>query len=160
MVDQEWLRNLATARYVDGQWELAEPEQHGQIVADRISDAIESLYEKAEMACDSFNQYSGGRRSMRILPIKSSYQGKSGFLILCGSSQVSLESTPPILQISLAILRGFQRQCRPLFQLSPQVDPFGGILWAADNGLLMTHDLIIKYLMEHVASAAAANGEF
>jgi hypothetical protein len=160
VADHEWLRNLASARFVDGAWTHADPRAVRDMVALRVDDAVQALSDEASEAAAVYNLHVRGTRQVRVLPLG---ERQGGFLLLMGRCQMHVELHAPRgrreLVCTLTAVRGFERTPLGTTRLAPHVDAFGSVAWQLDNALLMTQELIIKRLFEELARASFAAGD-
>lgn len=158
MADQEWLKNLARARFVNGSWQHEEPAQIRELTAERMRMAADDLFELAADYAEAFNDLAKGRRQIRALR-----SANGGLLLLLGRSQMALTPEVAALAITLTVVRGYERATYPLYRLEPIADAFGMIVWrignAVDNTLIMTGELIIKRLLQDLTRAACEVGD-
>ena len=153
MTDRQWLRNLATANFQGGQWALADPEEARDQITLRLEDTIPALLAEARDACEVYNLYATGRKSIRVLPL-GPVEGKTegGLVLLSGHLQLKLEYVPPRLTSTLVAVRYFAHGSKPLHVFEPQFDSFGTLRWNMDkSGLLFSNELIIKKLFRGLA---------
>jgi tetratricopeptide (TPR) repeat protein len=155
MADHEWLRNLAGARYVDGAWTHGDPAGVRDMIALRVDDAVQALFDEASEAAAVYNLHVRGARQLRVLQLG---ERQGGFLLLLGRCQLHVELVQTRgrreLVCTLIAVRGFERTALGVSRLTPHVDPFGSVAWQQDNALLMTQELIMKRLFEDLARAS------
>jgi hypothetical protein len=160
MADQEWIKNLANAKFIDGTWETANPEAVTKLAADRIEDTIIEIYEEAAEAADVFNLHAVDRPAIRILPIaRDKSAGEGGLIMLLGRIQLNLEIIKNKLEARITTVDGYHRSTNLLASLHPHADPFGSVMWIADKSSLMTNEIIIKRLLEQLVKSAFESGE-
>ncbi len=160
MADQEWIKNLAGARLVNGQWRTDNPEEVTKLAAHRIEDTIVEIYEEASEAADLFNLHAVDRPAIRILPIpKDKSAGDGGLILLLGRIQLNVEIINSKLEARITTVDGYSRITNLLASLSPHVDPFGSVMWIADKTSLLTNEIIIKRLLEQLVKSAFESGE-
>lgn len=164
MVDPEWIRHLAGARYRQDQWQLADPEKVENLKINRLKDALFELRDEAQASVALHNEYAPRARSVTYLPTEPRPPHcQGGFLIMMGTLQVSLElhinaQQGPILGALVATLStlhaDYTRSHHVLARYQAQTDTFGTLVWRRENSLIMTSELIIKSLLEELTKAA------
>ena len=162
MPDREWLKNLATARLTEGGWEPADAQAVKTAIIRRIDDTVEDLKLLAEDYAEALTEISGARLNVRVLPVAPSEQATAGgFMLLLERHQMMVILRNQVLEVELVTVQSFERQSHGHMRFIPRADTFGTVLWQTDNTLLMSSDLIIKRLFEHLTRATriGASGE-
>jgi hypothetical protein len=164
MVDPEWIRHLAGARYGQDQWQLAEPEKVESLKIGRLKDALFELRDEAQASTSLHNQFAPRARAVTYLPTEARPPyGQGGLILMMGTLQVSLEllisnqHTPVLgaLVTTLSTLHSdYTRSHKTLARYQAQTDTFGTLVWRRENTLIMTSELIIKSLLEELTKAA------
>ena len=162
MPDREWLKNLATARLTEGGWEPADAQSVKTAIIRRIDETVEDLKLLAEDYAEALTEVSGARLNVRVLPVAPSEQATGGgFMLLLERHQMMVMLRNQVLEVELVTVQSFERQSHGQMRFIPRADTFGTVLWQTDNTLLMSSDLIIKRLFEHLTRATriSASGE-
>lgn len=166
MADHEWLKHLAGARRGKDGLSSEDPDAVRRLASTRLDETMNALFEEATEACRVFNEHAASRvdlrrRTVRLLPIapRPDAGTSSGLLFMLGRVQITLERRGGSLEASIATITGFQRVTKKLHRFTPQVDPFGSLIWCMDNALLMGPELIIKRILEDLLNAACASGD-
>ena len=160
MADKEWIKNLASAKFINGQWENTNPQSVSQLAEVRIEDSVAQLYEEASEAADLYNLHAVDRPSISILSIaKEKSRGNGGVIMLLGKTQLNIEIYNNTLEAQLTTVDGFHRNTTILAKLTAQADSFGSVMWLADKSSLMSNELIVKKLMEQLVRSAFQAGE-
>ena len=160
MTDHEWIRNLATAKYEDGQWAIVDGERLRAAAGERVRDAIADLVVEAQEAADIYNVHAKGRQ-MKVLPLNKSETGgaTAGLMMLLGHINLSVEYIPHHMIVRMTLVKDFRKASRVLFTFTPRLDTFGDLHWSLDNGMIMNHDMIVKKLFETIVRMAFENGD-
>ena len=161
MPDREWLRNLATAKLTEGGWQPADAQAVRAAIMRRIAATVDDLQVIAEDYADALRDISGGRLNIRVFPVAAQPEtaGQGGFMLLLARHQMTVTLKETTLEVELVTISGFERHSRGSMRFIPRADSFGSVLWQTDNTLLMTSDLIIKKLFEHLTRATLSGAE-
>jgi hypothetical protein len=116
--DSSWIKNLARAKYQNGQWipadaSFAGDAPFGALIED-ITQAVETYNNHAS---SPIRVLSGASRSPLLLSL------------LHGSAQIKFARNGQYLDISLLKTRNFQSVELPLARLNPVIDMFGHPTW-------------------------------
>src|SRR5687768_14651609 len=135
-MDNEWIRNLAEARLVNGAWQLKDPEGVKHRATGRLLDTVQDLYRDALTACELYNLHCASGRAIRVIPLTPEDDNAlRGFIFLLGRVQLRVEQSGFRLEVTLTEVRQFRHTQHRLFSLEPRFDAFGGLSWLTDNGL-------------------------
>jgi len=160
MADKEWIKNLASAKLVNGQWQNTDPQGVSHLAESRIEESVVQLFEEATEAADLYNLHAIDRPSINILSIaKEKSRGNGGVIMLLGKTQLNVEIYNNTLEAQLTTVDGFHRNTTILAKLTAQTDSFGSVMWLADKSSLMSNELIVKKLMEQLVRSAFQAGE-
>ena len=82
-------------------------------------------------------------------------------MLLLERHQMTVILRNRVLEVESVTVQSFERQSHGHMRFIPRADTFGTVLWQTDNTLLMSGDLIIKRLFEHLTRATriSASGE-
>ena len=148
---------------IDGSWQLADVEAVSATVWRRIAEATDELRSLAEDYAEALTELTQARVNVRVLDLGrgQEHDKEPGFLLLLGKHQLSVRLKQQALVAELSVVRDFQQMAQGCATFTARSDNFGSLLWQTDNALLMSSDLIIKRLFEHLikASRQLATGE-
>lgn len=153
-MDQEWIKHLAQAENVRGEWVPADPEAIRAKVTHAVLDALANLMAAVEQASHVFNMHNHRGVEMRVLPSRGPQGGLAGFVMLFGKVQIRVEQQGSALKAVLAWMRDFSKEERTLNLFSPQADPFGGVTWVMNQKAAVTQPLIVQQLFRDLCEAA------
>jgi hypothetical protein len=145
MIEREWLKNLAKAKFENGQWSVAEmPSKEPHLIFEHFLSSIED-------AIDIFNHYSD--RPIGVFPLQGETpSSQSGTLIVRGHIQIKLffevfENKPRITGKTFT-MESFALKETNLPVMTSEIDAFGATLWrTANNKLWNTEQYIRKILL-------------
>lgn len=159
MADKEWIKNLASATWSKGKWRQSEPDSVRDLMKHRIDDAIYQILQEAKDACEMFNLYTKSSTKLTVLPLGESQTNLSGVVFMLGSCQASLSAAGQIFEFILTTTKNFQKIVRNQYKVFPQVDPFGTLVWQAENGPIMGYDMLVKRVLEELTRLAHECGD-
>ena len=155
MPSPEWIRNLATAKYEQGQWQV--PGLEGISIIRRAAD---ELGREMQSTINEFNHHALIRTELFPIAGPSGYH--IGFLLVRAGLQIRLEFEQEdqnfTLVGSVIETRDFQIQTRLFTRLIPVADAFGGIGWQAQQGAVWTTDQLIRKILIHLMESTIRTG--
>lgn len=159
MADKEWIKNLASATWSKGKWSQAEPDRVRDLMKNRIDDATYQILQEAQDACEMFNLYTKSSTKLTVLPLGGNATNVSGIVFMLGSCQASLSAAGQLFEYTLTTTQSFQKIIKNYYKVFPQVDPFGTLVWQAENGPIMGYDMLVKKVLEELARLAHECGD-
>lgn len=152
MEGNQWIKNLAGAKYHDGIWELQNPEVSKSAALEELNQYLSHIYLDLEKAQQIFNHYRSKDQSLKVLISKSSANQDTprSVTLLLGSAKVCLENRQGMLIETVSFVKNFQKEERVAARYVPQFDQFGGLNWRSDSGSVITKDQMIKKLLHDV----------
>jgi hypothetical protein len=141
--DSTWIKNLARARYQNGQWIPADETLSGD-------GPFGALIEDVVTAVDTYNHHAAA--PIRML---SGVPQKSPLLLtlLHGTAQIKFVRNGQFMDISLIKTRNFQSTEHPLARLTPIIDMFGHPTWMRGSAE-WSADQLIKHVFIHLLEAS------
>lgn len=146
MVDEIWLRNLARAKFNEGNWQFEGTEDVETIVQSRIERSVSDLFDLAYEAVTVYNLHASAERAIKLL----ASSGDAGFTLLCGGVQVRLNKVKQTLIVSQITVEGFASKPEVIGRFTPLADPFGAIVWSENNRLIMEGGMLVKKILEQL----------
>jgi hypothetical protein len=159
MADKEWIKNLATATWKQGKWEQEEPDRVRRLMRSRIEDSTFLLLQEAQDAAEIFNLYSKSPIKLGVLPLGQLPERVGGVIFMLGSTHASLKLENDMLAFNLTSLQGFQKVLIRAYNIRPQVDAFGSLVWQPDQAPMMGPEMIVKRVLEELIKQAHESGE-
>jgi hypothetical protein len=159
MADKEWIKNLATATWKQGKWEHQEPERVRQLMRNRIEDSTFLLLQESQDAAEIYNSHSPSPVKLKVLPLGHTPEKIGGVIFMLGSTHASLKLENDQLAFNLTSLQGFQKVPIKAYNIRPQVDAFGSLVWQPDHAPLMGPEMIVKRVLEELIKQAHESGE-
>ncbi len=159
MADKEWIKNIAAATWKQGKWEHQEPEQVRQLMRTRIVDSTFLLLQEALDVAEIYNLYSKSAVKLHVLPLGQTPEKVGGVIFMLGSTHASLKLENDMLAFNLTSLQGFQKILVRAYNIRPQVDVFGSLVWQPDQAPMMGPDMIVKRVLEELVKQAHESGE-
>ena len=154
-MDLFWVRNLAQAKFVQGQWRLPNELQAKQHTKASLMVTIRDIYQELVVAVNTYNQHVQVTRQIKLLPIyEQSDQPMIGFIMMIGALQMRFERKAFRLQATLESLQGFRKVQELIHEFEPRIDGLGGLSWIMDGKSIMTNEMIIKQLLHDICSTA------
>jgi hypothetical protein len=159
MADKEWIKNLATATWKQGKWEQEEPDRVRRLMRGRIEDSTFLILQEAQDAAEIYNLYSKSPIKLNVLPIGQTPENVEGVIFMLGSTHVSIILENDMLAFNLTSLQGFQKVLIKAYNIRPQVDVFGSLVWQPDHAPMMGPEMIVKRVLEELIKKAHESGE-
>jgi len=157
MKDENWIKTLATANYVAGQWQTENPTEIERQLALRIRDSISQLFLETRDVCDSFNNYSKNGMTIKLLPIEAKMGGHDiGLMLLLGKAQLKVIFENNMFHTSLIVIKDFKTDRLYSGSFIPTFDALGSLYWKSELGVLMDLELMVKTIFEIIVKQVAA----
>lgn len=155
-----WLKNLAEAEIKGDKWLCKDSASVQKLAQRRISEAIENLALEAAESIEIHNDHAPSHRKIRYLAVSPQppLHG-GGFRLFLGQTQIAMDFQMGALIAKLTTKEGFALKSQEIHRFLPRADAFGSVIWARDNTLLMTPELIIKRLLEDLTRVALTKGD-
>lgn len=143
--DSSWIKNLARAKYHNGQWIPSEASLTGDgpfaALTDEVMAAVETYNNHASTP---IRMLSGGAKSPLMLSL------------LHGSAQIKFTRNGQFMDISLVKTRNFQSIEQPLARLTPIIDMFGHPTWMRGSAEWSADQVIKHTLIQLLESSQSA----
>jgi len=159
MADKEWIKNLATATWSQGKWLHEEPDNVRRLMRNRIEDSTYLIHQEAQDAAELYNLYSKSRVKLNVLPLGQAPDQVRGVVFMLGSTHATLKLEQDLLAFNLTSLQGFQKVMIKAYNIRPQVDVFGSLVWQPDHATMMGPDMLVKRVLEELLKQAHESGE-
>ena len=148
MPSQDWIQNLASATYSNGQWLLSDPEASKLRAEAELADFTLRVSNDLDSYIETFNLHNQGPKEMRKIDIKNGGNTHpSGIILLMGAAQVRLEKSGVNLVQKNIYLKNFEELQRSMRTYKPRFDQMGGLLWQTDTESTVTNDQMVKILL-------------
>lgn len=137
-----WIKNLARAKFKDGQWITDVEPLSGD-------GPYAALLEAIVLAIEVYNKHAAS-------PVRVLNGATKSHLSLClvhGAAQVKFTRNGPHMDVSLTKTKNFQSNELPLARLTPVVDKFGMPTWMRGTTEWST-DQLIKHALIHLLEAS------
>lgn len=140
--DITWIKNLARARFQNGQWIPADETLSGD-------GPFGALVEDIVTAVDTYNHHASS--SIRML--SGAQKSPLMLTLLHGSAQIKFIRNGQFVDIVLIKTRNFQSVEHPLARLTPVIDMFGHPTWMRGS-TEYSADQLIKHVFIHLLEAS------
>ena len=148
MIDKNWIKNLATAKFVSNQWHTDNPGEVEYQLSEKIDTVIDRLLKSALDAADSYNSFVHGERSICIMKIEDQANDKMiGIVVSRTNVQIKVLLSNHQIIIKRIQIKGFSKSSTTIYKLKPFYDGLGSLFWQTDRDQTLFNDEMISKLV-------------